>query len=249
MLDCYNRIVQEHAHQFYKDWTSKDFPRVAADRDPARQPVLRRLVRGELAEPRPLRRRDHLRADSVHREEVSRPRHRAGRASSTADRPAAGKRSACRCSIPTNTTAAMRRVRIPIDFRAYTVVDIYKDKNAYLSGRAVGARAAAGHAQLSRAREHHARGDESPRARARHEEPLRPAVGHLGSGLLAGRRRRLSEAHLGQAHRRDRSERGEATGRRTTTWRTSCGATGRRASAGSSRARSTSTSATWTTTT
>ena len=25
---CYNRTVQEHAHQFYKDWTGPDFPRV-----------------------------------------------------------------------------------------------------------------------------------------------------------------------------------------------------------------------------
>ena len=33
--------------------------------DPARQSVLRRLVRGELGEPRPVRRRDHLRADSA----------------------------------------------------------------------------------------------------------------------------------------------------------------------------------------
>jgi hypothetical protein len=26
-LDCYNRTVEEHAHQFYKDWTSPGFPR------------------------------------------------------------------------------------------------------------------------------------------------------------------------------------------------------------------------------
>jgi hypothetical protein len=27
-LDCYNRAVQEHAHQFYKDWTSAGYPRM-----------------------------------------------------------------------------------------------------------------------------------------------------------------------------------------------------------------------------
>ena len=43
-------------------------------RDPARQSVLRRLVRGELGERRALRRRDHLRADSRDREAVSRAR-------------------------------------------------------------------------------------------------------------------------------------------------------------------------------
>ena len=41
---------------------------------PARQPVLRRFVRGEFREPRAVRRRDHLRAPSVHREDVSRTR-------------------------------------------------------------------------------------------------------------------------------------------------------------------------------
>ena len=27
-VEGYNRIVQEHDHQFYKDWTGKNFPRV-----------------------------------------------------------------------------------------------------------------------------------------------------------------------------------------------------------------------------
>ena len=54
--------------------------------------VLRRLLRGELGEHRPVRRRDRAGAASLHREEVPRPRRRAGRASCTADRPAAGRR-------------------------------------------------------------------------------------------------------------------------------------------------------------
>jgi uncharacterized protein YbaA (DUF1428 family) len=40
--------------------------------------------------------------------------------------------------------------------------------------------------QLPGAREHDARGDEPPRAGARHEGPVGRAVGHLGGGLLAG---------------------------------------------------------------
>ena len=39
----------------------------------------------------------------------------------------------------------------PIDFRAYTVVDIYKDTNAYWREGPLAARAAAGHARLPRA--------------------------------------------------------------------------------------------------
>ena len=48
----YNRTQQEHAHQFFKDWTAPGFPRLLIIADPARQPVPRRLLRGELREPR-----------------------------------------------------------------------------------------------------------------------------------------------------------------------------------------------------
>ncbi len=77
-LEGYNRTEQEHAYQFYKDWTAPGYPALPPARDPAREPVLRRLVRGELPERRPLRRRDHVRADSLHREEVPRARRRLG---------------------------------------------------------------------------------------------------------------------------------------------------------------------------
>ena len=93
----------------------------------------------------------------------------------------------------------------PIDFRAYTVVNIYEDTNAYYVEGPWKRTPRPGTAQLSRPRQ---------RSRSRQmnqrelvlgtKTPLGPAVGHLGGGLLAGRRRRLPEAHLGQAHRRDR---------------------------------------------
>ena len=47
-------------------------------RDPARQPVLRRLLRGELRQRGPVRGRHHLRADPLPREEVPRDRRRLG---------------------------------------------------------------------------------------------------------------------------------------------------------------------------
>ncbi len=112
-LDGYNRTQQEQAHQFYKDWTGPGFPRMLHHRDPARQPVLRRLLRGELGEPRALRRRDHLRADPVPREEVPRRSAPAGRASCTAARPAAGRRWPRRSSTRTSTTAAGPPAPIP----------------------------------------------------------------------------------------------------------------------------------------
>ena len=49
--------------------------------------------------------------------------------------------------------------------------------------------------------------------------PVGRPVGHLAGGLLARRRRRLSEADLGQAHGRHRPRRGRATGATTTTCR------------------------------
>ena len=50
------------------------FPAFPGHRDPAPQPLLRRLLRGELGQPRPLRRRHHPRADPVHRTAVPRSR-------------------------------------------------------------------------------------------------------------------------------------------------------------------------------
>ena len=54
--------------------------------DSAREPVLRRLLRGELGESRSLRRRHHLRADSLHRAEVPRSRTLGARAVRRLDR-------------------------------------------------------------------------------------------------------------------------------------------------------------------
>ena len=100
--------------------------------DPAREPVLRRLLRRELGEPRPVRRRDHLRADPVHREDV--PRHSArGRARSTAARPAAGKRWRRRCSTPTTTTAPGRTAPTRSTSAATPSSTSTTDKNAYYS--------------------------------------------------------------------------------------------------------------------
>ena len=90
------------------------------------------------------------------------------------------------------------------------------------------------HAQLAGPRERHAGAAEPPGAGPRHEEPLRPAVGHLGSGLLAGRARRLSEAASGTSAPARSTPRWPRTGGRTTTSATSCAATGPRASAASS---------------
>ena len=105
---CYNRIAAGARARLLQGVDRPELPARAGHRDPARQPVLRRLLRGELGEPRPVRRRDHVRARAAHREELPRHRRRAGRASCTAGRRAAGRRWPCRCSTRTTSTAPTR---------------------------------------------------------------------------------------------------------------------------------------------
>ena len=48
-----------------------------------------------------------------------------------AARPADGNRWPCRCFIPTTTTAPLSACPDPVDFHAFTTIDLYKDKNAF----------------------------------------------------------------------------------------------------------------------
>ena len=47
-LEGYNKIVQEQAHKFYKEWTGPNFPAHDHHRDSACESLLRRFLRGEL---------------------------------------------------------------------------------------------------------------------------------------------------------------------------------------------------------
>ena len=76
-------------------------------------PVLRRFVRRELGEQRPVRRRDHAGAHAGDRNAVPHRSASRGRACSRADRPADGLRSRTRSSIPTSTAARSPAVRTP----------------------------------------------------------------------------------------------------------------------------------------
>ena len=124
----------------------------------------------------------------------------------------------------------------PIDFRAYTVVDIYEDKNAYwLEGPFGADRRGPAHPQLPRPRQRDARGDRTAlelvlgtKSRSGEQWDIWEAV-YSPVG-----RRRLPEADLGQAHGRDRPGGRRVLARSTTTCATSCSATGTRASARSS---------------
>ncbi len=99
-------------------------------RDPAREPLLRRLVRRELREPRPVRRRDRVRAHPLPREEI--PGDRRGMGAVRLRRLDGRLGGDGR---PGLLSRRLQRGWIacpdPIDFRAYTVVNLYEDKNAY----------------------------------------------------------------------------------------------------------------------
>ncbi len=69
----YKPTEERYAYQLYKDWTGPGFPRVIKV-DVQSHSLLRRLLRRELGQQRPLRRRGHLRAHCVHRENI--PGHR-----------------------------------------------------------------------------------------------------------------------------------------------------------------------------
>ena len=57
-LAGYNRIQQEEAYKLHQQWTAPGFPRFLVAQVQPRQPLLRRLLRGELCEPGPLWRRN-----------------------------------------------------------------------------------------------------------------------------------------------------------------------------------------------
>ena len=75
-LEGYNRIEQQEAYASYQKWIVGRFPALPGRRDPARQSVLRRQLRGQFREPWSVRRRHQQGADSRDREALS--RHRRG---------------------------------------------------------------------------------------------------------------------------------------------------------------------------
>ena len=202
-LAGYNRIEQELAYQFYKDWTGPGFPARAPDRDPAPDAVLRRLVRRELGEQRAVRRRDQVRAGSRDRATLPRPRARLGAIHLRRVDGRLGSDGGADV-LPRRVQRRVGRLPRPDRLPALHRGQHLRRHERVLPGRAVQARAPARAAQLSGSRHHHARADEPPRAGARHQNAVGRSVGRVGVGLLAAGRRRLSQADLEQADRADR---------------------------------------------
>ena len=182
------------------------------------------------AEPRPLRRRDHLRADPDIEKKFRGARRRAGRGSCTAARPAAGRR--WRADLLSRRVQRLlgrlsRPDRLP---RLHRRRHLRGQERVFPGGHSGSERRARAHA------------DWLGHVSATLEEMNRREL-VLGTKSRSGQqwdiweavyspvgRRRLSEADLGQADGRDRSRGGGVLARALRSRRTSCSATGTRAS-------------------
>src|SRR5262245_17736204 len=129
-LDCYNRIQEEGAYQLYKDWTSPGFPRMIAIEIQHANPYYDDSYAVNSANLGPY-------GDAITYELIPylEKKYRAlggGWArfmygGSTGGWEALG----VQVLYPDEYNGAFAACPDPIDFRAYTVVDIYKDTNAY----------------------------------------------------------------------------------------------------------------------
>jgi hypothetical protein len=246
-LAGYNRIQQQYAHQFYKDWTGPGFPRAIVIEIQHATPFYDDSYAVNSANAGPW-------GDAIVKELLPyiEKKYRGigqGWARFMYGGSTGGwEAMAAQVFYPDDFNGAYIACPDPIDFRAYTVVNLYEDGTRTTRKR-LEADAAARPPQLSRARGRDARGDEPARDGARHEDAVGPAVGRLGSHLLTRRARRLSCAHLGQADRRHRQEGRRVLARELRPRAHPEARLGEGPRARSSRASSTSTSATWTTTT
>lgn len=129
-LDCYNRIVQEAAFQFYKDWTSPNFPRVLLVEIQHANPYYDDSYAVNSANLGPY-------GDAIVYELIPYIEQKfrgigQGWARFMYGGSTGGWEAlAAQIFYPDEFNGCYAACPDPIDFRAYTVVDIYGDKNAY----------------------------------------------------------------------------------------------------------------------
>jgi len=132
-LEGYNRIVQEHEYQFYKDWTSKDFPRVVAIEIQHANPYYDDSYAVNSANLGPY-------GDAITYELIPYIEKQFRCIGEGWSRFLYGGSTggwealAAQVFYPDEYNGCYAACPDPIDFRAYCLVNIYKDKNAYFSG-------------------------------------------------------------------------------------------------------------------
>jgi hypothetical protein len=129
-LEGYNRIVQEQAHQLYKDWTSPDFPRVLLIQIQHANPYYDDSYAVNSANLGPYG--DAITYELIPYLEKKYRALGAGWARFMYGGSTGGWESlAAQILYPDEYNGCWAACPDPIDFRAYTVVDIYQDANAY----------------------------------------------------------------------------------------------------------------------
>jgi len=131
-LDCYNRIQDQAAYDLYKEWTGPNFPRVIVIEIQHANPYYDDSYAVNSANLGPY-------GDAIMKELVPYVEQRfrgigAGWARATYGGSTGGWEAlAAQMFYPDDFNAAYAACPDPIDFRAYTVVDLYKEANAYWS--------------------------------------------------------------------------------------------------------------------
>ncbi len=129
-LDGYNRIVQEQAHQFYKEWTGPDFPRVLVIQIQHANPYYDDSYAVNSANLGPYG--DAITHELIpHIEEQFRGIGEAWSRFLYGGSTGGWEALAVQVFYPDDYNGCFAACPDPIDFRAYTVVDLYKDQNAY----------------------------------------------------------------------------------------------------------------------
>jgi hypothetical protein len=129
-LDCYNRIQQEQAHQLFKDWTAPGFPRVLVVEIQHANPYYDDSYAVNSANLGPY-------GDAIVHELIPYLEKKYRGLGTGWSRFMYGgstggwEAMAAQVFYPDHFNGAYVACPDPIDFRAYTVVDIYKDTNAY----------------------------------------------------------------------------------------------------------------------
>jgi hypothetical protein len=129
-IEGYNKIVQEYAYQFYKEWTGLGFPRFLVVQIQHANPYYDDSYAVNSANLGPY-------GDAINRELIPYVEKQfrgigEGWARFTYGGSTGGWEAlATQIFYPDDYNGCFAACPDPIDFRAYTVVDIYKDKNAY----------------------------------------------------------------------------------------------------------------------
>lgn len=128
--ECYNRTQEEHAYQFYKDWTSPGYPRMIVIEIQHANPYYDDSYAVNSANLGPY-------GDAINNELIPHieKKYRGlgqGWARFTYGGSTGGWEAlGVQVMYPDFYNGCFAACPDPIDFRAYTIVDIYKDKNAY----------------------------------------------------------------------------------------------------------------------